>query len=409
MENNTINCPHCNKEINVTKALLSQVSGEYKERNASIQAEQLAKQTELEAREEALENKELNRKSEDELFDKKVQEELQKLMPNLKEEVGSKFAPILEEASEMRKTLLAYQQKEIKDEQDEAAREDELALRDEKIKAEQANNMRAEFNEQRKADKAIHDNALELQRLEADEKIKQMTISLEKGLSQADQPSQQIQGEAGENLIENHLENAYPFDTLEPIKTGAKGADCLLKVSDNGRETGRSIYIEVKRHNDFKQAWIPKFKNDIRERNADIGILITCVMPKGAPKPQLIDGIWVTSFDDYEFVVDCMRENMIELSRLKMINENSLDKKSRVYDFVTSKAFARILDELYDRHQGEVASLDYEERLMNKSWGKRRKNLELIRKTTGSFIGAFQAYSGNDISEIKALEIDEVA
>ena len=165
----------------------------------------------------------------------------------------------------------------------------------------------------------------------------------------------------------------------------------------------------MKRHNDFKQAWIPKFKNDIRERNADIGILITCVMPKGITKPQLIDGIWVTSFGDYAFVVDCMRENMIELSRLKMINENSLDKKSRVYDFVTSKAFARILDELYDRHQGEVASLDYEERLMNKSWGKRRKNLELIRKTTGSFIGAFQAYSGNDISEIKALEIDEVA
>ena len=132
-------------------------------------------------------------------------------------------------------------------------------------------------------------------------------------------------------------------------------------------------------------------------------------MPKGITKPQLIDGIWVTSFGDYAFVVDCMRENMIELSRLKMINENSLDKKSRVYDFVTSKAFARILDDLYDRHQGEVASLDYEERLMNKSWGKRRKNLELIRKTTGSFIGAFQAYSGNDISEIKALEIDEVA
>lgn len=408
MENNTINCPHCNGEINVKSALQNQVSGEvnaqYKDKYAARDEILEKKAAELCARENAIKEQEQNKKSQDDLIDSKVQEELKKLMPNLEQEVGSKFAPILEEAAEMKKAILAYQQKEIKDKRDEATRQDELALRDEKIRAKEAE----KYREKREAEKIAHAKELELQKLEADEKVKQMENTLQKGISQAGQTSQQIQGEAGEISVENYLTATYPFDTIVSIKPGAKGADYLMKVSDNGRSTGRSIYVEVKRHKDFKQAWIPKFKNDIREINADIGVIATEVMPKGVSKPVCMDGIWVASLTDYEFVIDCLRHNLIELSRLEIVNENALDKQSLVYQFVTSKEFARILDELYERYKEELTSLDYEERLMNKSWGKRRKNLELIKKTTGSFIGAFQAYSGNAISEIKALEVSEV-
>jgi hypothetical protein len=106
--------------------------------------------------------------------------------------------------------------------------------------------------------------------------------------------------------------------------------------------------------------------------------------------------------------MDCLRYNLIELSRVEMVNENALDKQSLVYSFVTSKEFARILDSLYESYKEEQKSLDYEEKAMNKSWGKRRKNLEIIKKTTSSFIGAFQAYSGNNISEVKALQMSEI-
>jgi hypothetical protein len=235
-----------------------------------------------------------------------------------------------------------------------------------------------------------------------------MEKTFQKGISQASQTSQQIQGEAGEVSVENYLNTTYPFDTIESIKTGAKGADYLLKVSDNGRETGRSIYVEVKRHQEFKQPWIRKFKNDIREMNADIGVIATEAMPKGIYRPTCIDGIWIASLTDYEFVMDCLRYNLIELSRVEMVNENALDKQSLVYSFVTSKEFARILDSLYESYQEEQKSLDYEEKAMNKSWGKRRKNLEIIKKTISSFIGAFQAYSGNNISEVKALQMSEI-
>jgi len=406
---NVINCPHCNKEINIKSALQSQVSGEvnaqYKHKYAVKHQEQEVKDAELLARENSVKEQELNKKSQEELFDSKVQEEVKRIMPSLEQEVGAKYSPIVDESAEMKKKLLAYEQKDLKDKRDEATREEELRLRDDKIRAEEAEKSRA----QREKDKIAYAKELELKGLEGDERVKQMENTLQKGLSQAGQTSQQIQGEAGEISVENYLTSTYPLDTIESIKPGAKGADYLMHISDNGRETRSKLYVEVKRHNNFSQGWISKFNQDIREKNADIGVLATETMPKGVTKPICIDGIWIASLTDYEFVVDCLRHNLIELSRKEIVNENVLDKQSLVYNFVTSKEFARIMDLLYEAYQEELKSVDYEEKVMNKSWGKRRKNLLIIKQTTSSFIGAFEAYSGNAICEIKALEMDEVA
>lgn len=235
-----------------------------------------------------------------------------------------------------------------------------------------------------------------------------MENTLKTGVRQVAQNSMQIQGEAGEISVENFLNQTYPLDEIESIKPGAKGADYLQHVSDNGRSTCGTIYIEVKRHKDFKNEWIPKFKNDIREKNTDLGVLISEVMPKGVINPIVKDGVWICSLVNYEFVIEFLRHHLIELNRVQLVNENVFDKQSRVYSFVTSKEFARILDSFYDSYQAEIKSVDYEEKLMTTSWSKRRKNLSTLKKTTSTLIGAFQSYSGDSISEIKALEISEV-
>jgi len=406
---NTINCPHCNAEINIKSALQNQVSSEV---NKEYKEHYAAKDAELKAREKALKENELNEKSQieqnDILIKKGVEEGVKNLIPNIEKDIGLKYKGVSAEAADIKKELLAYKQKEIRDNQDKKTREAQQNLRDEEVRAEEADKQRAEFSKQREIDKIKSTKQMELQRLESEEKMKQMANTFKKGVLQVNQGSMQIQGEAGEISVENFLNKTYPFDTIESIKPGAKGADYLQYVSDNGKNTCGTIYIEVKRHNDFKKVWIPKFKNDILEKNADIGVLATAVMPEGATKPILMDGIWVCSLNDYEFVIEFLRQNLIELSRVKVINENALEKQSLVYKFVTSKEFARIMEVLYDCYQDANKSIDYEEKLLTISWGKRRKNLEIIKKTTSLLIGAFQAYSRDSISEIKALEMSEV-
>jgi len=399
---NLINCPHCNEEINIKKALQNQVSGEvnaqYRDKYAAKDQEQEVKAAELLVRENAIKEQEQNKKSQDELIDSKVQEELKKLTPSLEQQAGSKFAPILIEAKELKKTVLAYQQKELTDQLDEATRVDQQKLRDEQIRASESKRLQAEF-----------DSKLELQKREDEQKRKQMQSTFEKGVKQAEQGSMQIQGEAGEISIENYLLDTYIFDKVDPIKPGAKGADLLLSVSENGRTIDGTIYIEIKRHKIFKKSWIPKFTDDLLEKNADIGLLITENLPEDITGPILIDDIWVCSFENYQVVINFLRYTLIELNSVKVNNNNVLDKQSLVYRYVTSKEFARIMSGFYDLFLKEETSINYDERLILASISKRRKNLESANKLVGLLVGSFQSYCGDSLGEIKALEMDEVA
>ena len=90
----------------------------------------------------------------------------------------------------------------------------------------------------------------------------------------------QLQGEVQELAIEEWLKEKYPFDTIDEVKKGARGADCMQIVHTRESQNCGKIYYESKRTKDFQKSWIEKFKADMREKGADIGVLVTDVMPR---------------------------------------------------------------------------------------------------------------------------------
>ena len=58
-----------------------------------------------------------------------------------------------------------------------------------------------------------------------------------------------------------------------------RGGDCLQTVNDRTRSNCGSIYYESKRTQDFKKDWIEKLKTDLMAKKADIGVLVTEVLP----------------------------------------------------------------------------------------------------------------------------------
>jgi hypothetical protein len=70
-----------------------------------------------------------------------------------------------------------------------------------------------------------------------------------------------------------------PLDTIEEIKKGARGGDCIQTVNTRADQNCGTIYYESKRTKDFQPSWIEKFKADIRDKDANIGVLVTEVMP----------------------------------------------------------------------------------------------------------------------------------
>ena len=106
----------------------------------------------------------------------------------------------------------------------------------------------------------------------------------------------QLQGEVQELAIEEWLGSNFPLDTIEEIKKGARGGDCIQIVNTYTKQNCGTIYYESKRTKDFQNTWIEKFKADIREKSATIGVLVTEVMPSEMPRMGMKEGIWICNY-----------------------------------------------------------------------------------------------------------------
>jgi len=80
--------------------------------------------------------------------------------------------------------------------------------------------------------------------------------------------------------LEVILKNAFPFDVIEAVRKGARGADVLQTVvTRTGQACGKIVW-EAKRAENWSNAWIPKLKDDQREANAELAVLVTTSLPK---------------------------------------------------------------------------------------------------------------------------------
>ena len=94
-----------------------------------------------------------------------------------------------------------------------------------------------------------------------------------------DQGSMQMQGEVQELAIEEWLTSSFPLDSIEEIKKGARGGDCIQTVNIRENANCGRIYYESKRTKEFQSNWIEKFKNDMREKGVDLGVIVTEALP----------------------------------------------------------------------------------------------------------------------------------
>ena len=121
---------------------------------------------------------------------------------------------------------LKRQQTELKD----AAKAEAQAMLNEQIAKESA---RIQKTEQAKNELKFRELVKQL------EDQKKLTEEMKR---KQEQGSMQLQGEVQELAIESWLRTAFPLDTIEEIKTGARGGDCIQTVHTRDQQNCGSIY-----------------------------------------------------------------------------------------------------------------------------------------------------------------------
>ena len=413
----TIKCPNCGTEIDVNEVLYHQLESKYKNEHIAekkkLEAEIETKRKEYKAHLDNLKIQEEALKEQKEKFDEELKKatatqlklERQKLQDALRKE-------ILDEQSES----MAMLQKQLEEKSNQVkelnvAKAQIEQLKREKEEAESAIMAKAELtlNEKLKIEKEkiqkVSDEQNELKLRQKDEQLKQLQEQLQIAQRKAEQGSMQLQGEVQELAIEEWLREKFPLDSIDEVKKGARGADCMQIVHTREAQNCGKIYYESKRTKDFQKSWIEKFKADMREKGADIGVLVTDVMPSDMQRMGLYEGIWVCSFEEFKGLSSVLRENIVKIHHAMKSQENKTDKMSLLYGFLTSNEFKMQIEAIVEAFTTMQSDLDSEKRSMQRIWKQREKQIEKVLDNTINMYGSIRGIAGNAIGNIKALEL----
>jgi hypothetical protein len=410
-EQSSIICPNCGTPIDVNDVLKHQLEDSIRK---EFQQKANAQTRELELKNEQFEKAkadfEAKKKQENELFAERLEREKK----TAEKEITEKLKTKLEEENKDRLTLM---EKELS-EKSEKLRElnkmtGEIAkLQREKLEMKEA--IEAEAQKQLNATLVLERDKIRKQEEEKNElKIKEYQKQsddqkklIEEMKRKQEQGSMQLQGEVMELAIEEWLASNFPLDTIDEIKKGANGADCLQIVNTRELQNCGSIYYESKRTKAFQPAWIEKFKNDIRTKRANIGVLVTEVMPAGMDRMGMRDGIWICTYEEFKGLSAVLRQSLIQVSQAVLAQENKGDKMSMLYDFLTSNEFRLQIEGIVEGFTQMQGDLDAEKRAMQRIWKQREKQIEKVVHNTLGMYGSIRGIAGNAVQTVRALELD---
>lgn len=403
---NKIKCPKCGEEIDIEnliqaeakdtldkklaqqKAELDKQLEEYKKQTESLKS-QLEKEKEK-AIDDALKSQKQEFKAKEEELKKNIREEQKEAYQELEKELEEKSLQIKElNKLKAEKSRLEREKEELQ----------------EKIIADTEKEFSQKLVEEKQKYQKQAEEKFELQIKELQKQLQDQKDLTEEMKKRQEQGSMQLQGEVQELAIEKYLKENYIYDEIKEVGKGDMGADSLQIVNTSYKPNCGTIYYESKRTKTFKEDWISKFKNDIQEKGADIGVLVTAVYPKDMTRMGMRDGVYICTYEEFKALSFILRETLIKISDTKTLQENRHEKSAILYNYLTSTEFRFQFETIVNAFVGLQNDLESEKRAMNKLWKKREKEIQNVLSATTDMYGAIQGISGNAIQRVEALEL----
>jgi len=132
------------------------------------------------------------------------------------------------------------------------------------------------------------------------------------------------------------LRAKFPFDMVEDVPSGTRGADVIQTVRNNVGTVSGTLLYERKQTQNFSEGWIDKLRSDGRTVKANVLVLVTRAMPKDNPDSHLRDGVWVCTFDDLQIIVTLLRVGLIKQANALTSQQGKGTKMELLYEFLVS-------------------------------------------------------------------------
>jgi hypothetical protein len=359
MPEQSIACPSCGKKIPLTRALRAEIE-------QSVERELRAKyEQRLEADVQRAE-KDAASKAE-----KKLAQELVALRDQINEQA--------KDLDEARRNELAMRRRERELER----KQQDLELEMERKLGQERARLVADTQERFAEDHRLKD-------AEKERQLADMRRQIEDLKRKAEQGSQQLQGEVGEEELESLLRSSFPSDDIQPIGQGVRGADLHQIVVDSRSRKCGSILWECKNTKHWNDGWLAKLKQDQRALHADVAVLVSAVMPKGCTRFALIDDVLVTDFACAPCLAGVLRANLSELARTRTAAMHKEEKLELLHRYLSGVEFRQRVEAVVEAFTAMRHDLDQERRAAERQWARRARQIDAVTLNVSGMYGDLQ-------------------
>jgi hypothetical protein len=384
----SIRCPECRAEIPLTEVISHQIEEELA---AKLAREVAAKEHEFEAREQELrrgfEQAQAAREAE---LARRAEEKVATTLTDLGSRLEEQDAEL--RASRERELELLRQKRRLDEEKEKLDLELARRLDEERQKI---------AAETRRA--ASEEHQLELRQKELE--LEQMKRQIKDLQESSEQTRAGLLGEAQEREIEDVLREKFRADTIEPVKSGVRGADVIQHVRSPRGEACGKILWESKRARNWSNGWISKLKEDQAAAGADVAVLVCSALPADVNHMELVEGVWVVGFAYATCIAEALRAGLIGIAHARSIDANRDDSLHEIYDYLTSIEFNRRVKRMIEAFIEMKSDLDSERRSLERAWNKRAKQLDALALNTAGMYGELEALIGTALPAIETLEL----
>ncbi|MFK8038265.1 MAG: DUF2130 domain-containing protein [Crocinitomicaceae bacterium] len=420
MNQSKIECPNCahlfSVEDSISKNIEERLRKEVQKKQQELQLDREKQQKIFEDQQnqfiKAQSEFELKRKQAQEEYKLKIEADRERIKKELQvqaekeatEKTELKLKQMQEDAEKKKAEIRVLQEKELvfmKKENDLKEKQEKLELRIQKEKLETERAVEEKV-------KKLEAEKFDMQKREFQKKMDDQQKLIDEMKRKAEQGSMQMQGEVQELAIEDELKSQFPFDLIEEVSKGIRGADCIQTVRNNsGLICGKIIY-ESKRTKNFANDWVEKLKDDMRLAGADIPVLITETPPKDQKSFAMINGVWVCTFSEFKSLAYALRDGLIRIQQVSDANENKGDKMQMLYSFLTGNEFRSQVEAIIEGFNVLREDLEKEKRAMTNIWKKREKQIEKVMLNTTNMYGSIEGIAGAAIQPIKSLGFNDL-
>ena len=241
-------------------------------------------------------------------------------------------------------------------------------------------------------------------KLEAkDRQIKQIKDELKTTQETAERGSQQLQGEALEQLTERDLRDACRADKIETVKTGVRGADILQTVIGTRGEQAGVILWEVKNAK-WQPAWVQKFKEDMAAKKAALGVLVVQDLPEPFGDFQCVaERIFAIKPRLVKPIANAFRERLLAVHDIAQTQKFSGENIEAFYKYLTSGEFKGRLAAVLENYKSLRDAHEKDKEATFRRLKNFDKLLDKIFTNAANFVGELQGISGGEIGDIPLL------